>query len=106
MQVISLKGKKHECGNSLQHVPPNMTYIGRHMHMGGWKLSESKWKNPFKVVGANRAECLAKYEAYIRGTPELLDALGELDGHTLACWCSPEGCHGDVLIKLVGEFRK
>jgi hypothetical protein len=27
----------------------------------------------------------------------------ELRGRTLACWCAPELCHGDVLAELADE---
>lgn len=27
-------------------------------------------------------------------------SLHELDGKTLACWCKPHACHGDVLAKV------
>lgn len=69
-------------------------YIGR----------PSKWGNPF-VIGKDgtREEVIAKYEQWIRQNPVLMDALPELKGKTLACWCSPQVCHGDVLVKLVRE---
>jgi hypothetical protein len=31
-------------------------------------------------------------------------ALLNLKDKNLGCWCSPEPCHGDVLIKLIKEF--
>ncbi|WP_245303774.1 DUF4326 domain-containing protein [Pseudorhodoplanes sinuspersici] len=30
----------------------------------------------------------------------LVSQLHELEGKDLVCWCSPEACHGDVLLKL------
>lgn len=27
-----------------------------------------------------------------------------LKGKKLGCWCKPEACHGDVLIKLINEY--
>jgi len=66
-------------------------YIGR----------PSKWGNPFKIGrDGNRAEVIEKYEAYIRKTPKLMEALPELEGKVLGCWCAPKACHGDVLVKL------
>ena len=29
-----------------------------------------------------------------------MNDLHELEGKTLGCWCKPEKCHGDILIKL------
>lgn len=83
-------------------------YIGRRIEMGGWHLAESKWSNPFKLgphAGAQqRQDVLDKYEAHIRSRPDLLARIGdELSGKTLGCWCKPEACHGDVLVKLWSE---
>jgi len=86
---------------------PNFTlYIGR-----AWAgLPESKWANPFRIIGDDRAGCLDKYEQHIRSHPELMAALHEIDNQILGCWChdTPSTgeslhCHGDVLIKLRRE---
>ena len=69
-------------------------YIGR----------PSKWGNPFTIgKDGSREEVIVKYEAWIRNNPELLKDLHELNSKTLACWCSPKPCHGDILIKLIKE---
>jgi hypothetical protein len=70
---------------------PGRVYIGR----------PGKWGNPF-VIGrdGSRAEVIAKYRAWLASQPELLDALDELRGKDLVCWCAPQACHGDVLIEL------
>ena len=66
-------------------------YIGR----------PSKWGNPF-VIGRDgtRDDVIARYEAWLLEQPELVDALPELAGKTLGCWCAPRACHGDVLARL------
>ena len=66
-------------------------YIGR----------PSKWGNPF-VIGKDgtRSEVIAAYEEWLLSKPELVAALPELKGKTLACWCAPLPCHGDVLLRL------
>ena len=66
-------------------------YIGR----------PSQWGNPF-VIGKDgtRAQVIKKYEQWIQTQPALLAALPELKGKVLGCWCSPNACHGDVLVKL------
>lgn len=28
----------------------------------------------------------------------------EFKDKTLACWCKPKACHGDVLVELMGEL--
>ncbi len=80
---------------------PNYTlYIGRK-----WAgLAASKWANPFNITTWQpRDEVLIRYEDYIRAHPELMNALHEIDDQVLGCWCHPEPCHGDVLIKLRKE---
>lgn len=80
-------------------------YIGR---QNKWlNLKESKWHNPFILKReSERAEILVKYEQYLRSRPDLIACLHELKGKTLACYCYPKKCHGDVLIKLYNEFVK
>jgi hypothetical protein len=74
--------------------------------MGGWKLKESIWANPFKVSDneSNESAC-KKYEEYIRKRPDLLEKLESLVGKKLACWCFPKPCHTQVLIKLMKERK-
>lgn len=89
MKVVHCKREKYD------------VYIGR----------PSKWGNPFSHKDgtkaqyrvATRAEAVAQYEQWIRTQPELIASLGELEGKTLGCWCKPQACHGDVLVKLVKE---
>jgi len=82
-------------------------YIGRGLYQGGWRLGASKWANPYKVDKndpKSRKEALARYESYVRSSPQLVGALPELRGKALGCWCSPAPCHGDILIKLFKEL--
>ena len=60
----------------------------------------SKWGNPY-VIGkdGNRDEVIEKYRLYIERTPELLCAISELKGKNLVCFCKPQRCHGDILLK-------
>lgn len=69
-------------------------YIGR----------PSKWGNPF-VIGrdGSRAEVIAKYGAWIVTQTRLMDALDELRGRDVVCWCAPLACHGDVLVELANR---
>lgn len=69
-------------------------YIGR----------PSKFGNPFQVgIDGNREEVIAKYRAWIT-QPERKwlrnAARAELRGQTIACWCKPKDCHGDVLAEI------
>ena len=61
----------------------------------------SKWANPFRPKRPNDYEtAAAAYERWLRSPPHLLDALPELRGCDLVCWCAPLPCHGDVLLAL------
>lgn len=71
---------------------------------------DSIWCNPYKIgKDGTRDEVIAKYEWYIRENiklhPSILNQLQQLKGKTLGCWCKPERCHGDVLIKLINEYN-
>lgn len=87
---------------------PYDLYIGR----------GSDWGNPYKIGrDGDRGEVLAKYKQYLlRGEGRhLLARIGELEGLTLGCFCSPDGgltaedethCHGQLLLQLVARRRK
>lgn len=68
---------------------------------------DSIWANPFKITGDDtRQSVIAKYEKYIRNKikkEHLYDELEKLRGKRLGCWCKPDACHGDILIKLLNE---
>lgn len=94
--VVNIRGRKP------QAIADGEIYIGRAIGMGGWCLDRSIWANPFT---GERAEVIKKYDAWIRA-PErapLRARLDELAGKRLCCWCAPDPCHGDVLLKLLSE---
>ena len=73
-------------------VPPGAVYVGR----------PSRFGNPF-VIGrhGNRAAVVARFEASLLANPELVAAAkAELRGKDLVCWCAPEACHADVLLRI------
>ena len=77
-------------------------YIGRWNQLYG--LQKSIWANPFKLgKDGTGEEVLKKYREHVLSKPELLKKIPELRGKTLACWCKPGPCHGDVLIELLEE---
>jgi len=73
--------------------------------MGGWRLPKSKWANPYKPgKDGTIDEVLEKYKEHILSQPVLIQALPELKGKILGCWCKKKGhelCHGDVLVQLL-----
>jgi hypothetical protein len=86
---------------------PGHVYIGRNMTQYIPGAVGSKWGNPFTHgSGMTLEERIESYEAMVRASPELMASLGELEGATqLGCWCAPNPCHGNVLVRLLGERR-
>lgn len=93
---------------------PNNVYIGRRgvVFINGTRFpaQDSVWCNPFKIgKDGDRDQVLELYENYIKdkliGNFELVDDLLNLNNKNLGCWCSPEPCHGDILIKLINIFN-
>ena len=72
-------------------------YIGR----------PSIWGNPFSHKAGTLAkyqtktieESVQKFEEYLLASPMLMKRLIELKGKILGCWCKPNSCHGDILVK-------
>lgn len=84
-------------GASVVHCrrEPHHVYIGRY----------SKWGNPFRIGSdGTREEVIRRYERYLAQQPQLLADLPELRGKTLGCWCAPQACHGDVLLRLANAM--
>ena len=87
--MCKVLNKKHgDCGG---------VYIGR----------PSKWGNPF-VIGrdGDRRDVVRKYESWVQTQPALMASLRELRGKDLVCWCAPQACHGDVLLRLANAEKK
>jgi hypothetical protein len=63
------------------------------------------WGNPF-IIGADgdRSRVIAKFREYAKWRlsrePNWLEPLR---GKDLACYCSPNPCHGDVILQLLQE---
>ena len=98
-------------------MPPNTVYVGR----------PTKWGNPFCVIDVldaycgnereARADCVRSYREALLGSDRAyielrsaVDAIRELRGKDLACWCplvDKDGnkvpCHADVLIEIANS---
>ena len=62
---------------------------------------KSKWGNPFKIDSEkDRLTVIWKYAFYLLENERLLSDIESLKNKTLACWCSPDPCHGNILIYL------
>ena len=87
------------------NAEPDTLYIGRNMTFYIPGTTKSKWCNPYAAKKYGLDKCLVMYEEYVRNS-SLYDDLLELDGKILGCFCHPNKCHGDVLIKLLKEKKK
>ena len=94
-ELINMRGSRGRAKAATAAAAGRMVIIGR----------PSKWGNPF-IIGRDgtRADVIEKYWRYIEARPDLLAALGELEGKVLACWCVPDACHGHVLIELIARL--
>lgn len=82
---------KHACG-----VPAAAVYVGR----------GSKWGNPFRIgADGDRAAVIASHARWLRDQHDLLRALDELLGRDLVCFCAPQACHADLLLRLANGTR-
>ena len=75
-------------------------YIGRGSVFG----------NPFKIgiEGATREQVIKEYEDRVR--EEINNTLGQRiynlpEDAILGCYCKPQACHGDIIIKIWKEMH-
>lgn len=67
---------------------------------------DTQFGNPFRLEedggDYSREGSVAKYEEWfkkkIRTDPDFREAVENLRGETLGCWCKPKSCHGDVIL--------
>ena len=94
--------------NKEEHV-----YIGKKgaIFINGvrFPLYDSIWANPYKISeNQSREKVLELYSEYVEKNIELnnllIPELLKLKGKKLGCWCKPECCHGDILIKLIKKY--
>lgn len=97
----------------------NNEYIGRKgiVFVNGQRYpkKDSIWHNPFKIdknaedAEEERNRVLKQYKKYIKRKikeENLFEELFELEGKTLGCWCHPDKCHGDILVKLIKRWKR
>ena len=98
-----MKGTPKVLNKKTDKIPPDAVYVGR----------PSKWGNPFRMndpllpvglsrLGKRRA-VIAEYRTWLLKDKVLMDALPELKGKDLVCWCAPLPCHADVLLELANQ---
>lgn len=66
----------------------------------------TKWGNPYLIDPPyrhrDREHALFLYRQWLKGRLEIEpDFLEPLRGKTLACWCTPLPCHGDIILEML-----
>lgn len=86
---------------------PDIVYIGRGSIWGNPYSHKDGTKAAHRV--ATRDEAVEAYRKrlwfLIREKAVTKEMLIALDGKRLACYCAPQACHGDVLVKAI-EWAK
>lgn len=72
---------------------------------------KSMFCNPFKVgKDGTREEVIKKYKKYLieklKNNSNFRKEFIKLKDKNLGCWCHPEKCHGDVILKILKKVKK
>lgn len=89
MKLVNIRDNKH-------WRKEGAVYIGRGTPFG----------NPFTMrVDGTREKVVEKYRYYfykkVESDPEFASQVESLRGKTLACWCVPRPCHGDIILEYL-----
>jgi hypothetical protein len=114
--LINVRVKNLRCSTKYNNLKewcanPNHVYIGRKgiVFVDGERYPkvDSIWCNPYKLKDMTREESIAEYRKYITEklkNKHMKSELMKLKNKVLGCWCSPNQCHGDVLIELINKL--
>lgn len=76
------------------NTPKDAIYVGR----------PTKWGNPFSLSDNfnDREAVISMFRDYLmEQSHDLYDeAIAELRGKDLVCWCAPKACHADILLEV------
>lgn len=65
--------------------------------------TDSLFANPYKLKNCKSVDqCLSLYESHLLlklRDPQIMKEFKKLKGKNLGCWCKPEKCHGDIILK-------
>lgn len=84
--------------------------ISRHGKEGVRMIDrDTRFGNPFRLEEDGgeytREESVEAYREWfqdkIESDPKFRDAVENLRGKTLGCWCKPKPCHGDVILEYL-----
>ncbi len=70
----------------------------------------SEWGNPYRIgKDGTRAKVIELYRQHlwerIKREEGVAERLVALDGQRLGCFCKPQACHGDVIVRAI-EWAK
>jgi hypothetical protein len=83
--------------NTRDGMPVGAIYCGR----GG------RWGNPYRIgERGDRDAVIALHEWWLAGQHGLLRSLDTLRGKDLVCFCAPQRCHADLLLRLANATRE
>ena len=77
-------------------------------HMNNTAVGEPGWLgNPYPESDYGREECIrlfrTDFEERIDEDAAFREAVENLRGKTLACWCVPKACHGEVILDYLAS---
>lgn len=76
-------------------APEGAIYVGR----------GSVWGNPYYIdANHSREQVLELYTSYLQARPLFRSKIKErLAGKDLICFCAPQPCHAEILMKIANE---
>lgn len=77
-------------------------------NMNNTPVGEPGWLgNPYSKDDYGRKRCIERFREdfveRLRTDSEFRSAVEDLQGKTLACWCKPKACHGDVILEFLED---
>lgn len=80
----------------------------RNIHMNNTEVGEPGWLgNPYPKDEYGREICIEMFredfEERIEEDDEFREAVEDLQGEVLGCYCKPAACHGDVILEYIKE---
>lgn len=102
-EEISVHCKESQAVNKYKEKNYDV-YIGRGSVWGNPFTHRELSKTKAEFQTTSREESINKYRDWILNQSQLVARIPELRGKTLACFCKPKSCHGDVLSDMANEF--
>lgn len=80
---------------NVDEIPPSAIWVDR----------RSPYGNIFKLgIDGDVDEVTRLYVNYLLDTPALIEDIKlNLKGKSLVCWCVPDRCHAEILIRLAND---